>query len=409
MDMLKMKGEGTWTTYEKKGHTYVRFRKTYNGERKEFSGRTKKEVLEKVKAFEQQPLTRSQRNTLKMPFSDYMKECNSYFSKKKRSLSPNTILERESLIEQIAKTPLGMEQLGCVNEDLITQYLYSQRDSYYAKSTLNKQLGFIKRCLNRAVEQKLLPENPAKEIPYFEEDEVLKATKEVKSLQLSDMMKLVEEAKRINTASHKINGEIGTPVYGVNADVIVFLLFTGLRIGEALALKWENVDLVKNQIHVESTLKEIHTPEGATKTALVCGKTKTKSSVRYVSLCPDAIQVLAKRKKANPKAQNTDFVFQTDEGTPVLRRNVTRTLKAMLVRSGCSNQDATPHVLRHTFGSYLISQGADLYSVSKLLGHSSIKMTESVYLELLNSANHKTVSLFDNLNTEVQEANGKGK
>ena len=44
MDMLKMKGEGTWTTYEKKGHTYVRFRKTYNGERKEFSGRTKKEA-----------------------------------------------------------------------------------------------------------------------------------------------------------------------------------------------------------------------------------------------------------------------------------------------------------------------------------------------------------------------------
>ena len=79
----------------------------------------------------------------------------------------------------------------------------------------------------------------------------------------------------------------------------------------------------------------------------------------------------------------------------------------MLVRSECSNQTASPHALRHTFGSYLISEGADLYSVSKLLGHSSIKMTENVYLELLNSANQKTINLFDNLNSEGEENTGK--
>lgn len=402
MNMRNVKGEGSWSTFERKGHTYIRFRKTYNGERKEFSARTKKEVLEKVKAFEQQPLTRSQRDTLKMPFSDYMEECNDYFAKKKRSLSPNTIAERTTLIKQISTTALGMEQLGSINEDMITKYLYDQRDKYYAKSTLNRQLGFIKRCLGRAVEQKLLAENPAKEIPYFEEEEVLKETREVKSLQLSDMKKLVEESKRLNTASCKINGEVGTPVYGVNADVIIFLMFTGLRIGEALALKWSNVDLDLKQIHVVETLKEVRTPDDEVKTTIICGKTKTKSSVRYVSLCPDALAVLEKRKKLSPTAKSSDFVFQTEEGTPILRRNVNRTLKAMLVRSECSNQDATPHSLRHTFGSYLISQGADLYSVSKLLGHSSIKMTESVYLELLSSANQKTVSLFENLFPEEE-------
>lgn len=404
MNTKATKGEGSWSTYERKGFTYVRFRKTYNGERKEFSGRTRKEVLEKVKAFESRPLTRSQRETLKMPFSDYMTECNDYFTLKKRNLSNSTIYERKYLIEKISKTSLGMEQLGCVNEKLITQFLLSERNSMHAKSTLNKELAFIKRCLNRAVEQKLIETNPAQELTYFEEDEVLKKTKEVKSLELSDMKKLVEESKRINTASCKINGEVGTPVYGVNADVIVFLIFTGLRIGEALALQWRNVDFNKNQIYIEESLKEEHsTSELGSKTIVVCGRTKTKSSIRYVSLCKEARNVLQKMKEAHPNANDTDFVFQSDSGNPISRRNVTKTLRSMLVRSECSNQNASPHALRHTFGSYLISEGADLYSVSKLLGHSSIKMTEKVYLELLNSANQKTVGIFDNFNSNNEE------
>ena len=108
-------------------------------------------------------------------------------------------------------------------------------------------------------------------------------------------------------------------------------------------------------------------------------------------------EILLNQKKLYPNAKGEDFVFQTDEGTPIMYRNVNRTLRAMLTRAKCSNTNATVHALRHTFGSYLISQGASVYEVSKLLGHSSTRVTENVYLDLLNNSNKKASSLINNL------------
>ena len=57
----------------------------------------------------------------------------------------------------------------------------------------------------------------------------------------------------------------------------------------------------------------------------------------------------------------------------------------------------TTHELRHTFGTFLINNHVDIYRVSKILGHSSIKVTESVYLHLLPESSMEAVSVFDNL------------
>ena len=69
----------------------------------------------------------------------------------------------------------------------------------------------------------------------------------------------------------------------------------------------------------------------------------------------------------------------------------------MLKRAQCKNQTATVHWLRHSYGSYLISHGADVYAVSKLMGHSSIKVTENVYLDLLSKSSQKTSDIFEKL------------
>lgn len=383
------KGTGTWDEVTKKGKTYIRFRKTYDYERKEFTGRTKAEVLKKIKDYESNPISSKTTNYKKMYCSDFLTECNECFCKENRHLQQSTIDERVKTIEHIANNPLGKAQLGCVTQDLIEKYLFSRVQQKIAKSTINKELGFIKRCFRRAIELKALDENPACNIASLTEEEVIKATKKVTSLEEDDMFKLVREAKRINTDKYRINGLPNTKVYGVNADVVVFLLFTGLRVGEALALKWQNVDLAKKQIHIVETLKEVKDETG--KYQLVCGKTKTESSIRFISLSSYALSVLEEQKKRYPNPKGTDFVFRSEADKPVLYRNVNRTLQDMLRRSKCSRTDATVHCLRHTYGSYLLSKGTPVFSVSRLLGHSSVQTTEKVYAHLLQSGSQEAI------------------
>lgn len=390
------KGAGTWDEVTKKGKTYIRFRKTYDYERKEFTGRTKAEVLNKVKAYESNPAAHKNANYKKMYCSDFLAECNECFCKENRHLEPGTIAERVKTIERISETPLGKAQLGCVTQSLIERYLLSRVNQNIAKSTINKELGFLKRCFRRAVEIKALEENPAKNISSFTEEDVIKPTRHVTSLEEEDMFKLVREAKRINTETYRINGLPNTRVYGVNADIIVFLLFTGLRIGEALALKWQNVDLKNKQIHIVETLKEV--PDETGKYRLVCGKTKTQSSIRWVSLTDYALNVLEEQKKRYQDIKPTDFVFRSESDKPVLYRNVNRTLRDMLKRSNCSTTDATVHSLRHTYGSFLLSKGIPVFNVSRLLGHSSIKTTEQVYAHLLQTGGQEAIKPLEAFN-----------
>jgi site-specific recombinase XerD len=82
--------------------------------------------------------------------------------------------------------------------------------------------------------------------------------------------------------------------------------------------------------------------------------------------------------------QNEDRVFATEIGTAMDPRNVGRRFKALAMRAGCP--DATPHTLRHTAATLLLSAGHDLAAVSEMLGHSSKVITLSVYSHVTASS-----------------------
>lgn len=79
---------GTWDTVTKKGNTYFRFCRVYGNERKEFTGKTKKDVMKKIDAYESNPITRIQRATLKLPLHEYVYECCVYWATIKRVSNP---------------------------------------------------------------------------------------------------------------------------------------------------------------------------------------------------------------------------------------------------------------------------------------------------------------------------------
>lgn len=334
-----------------------------------------------------------------MNLGDFIQECLKEFANEQRDLSLATNTNNLNSLKRIRERDLGKLQLGRVEAKNLTSYLLELRDKPYAKATINKDYFLIKRCLERAKVRGIIKENPADKVAPIKEKEVIKPTKKVVALDVSDMKKVLEEAKRVNTKEHQINGEIGTRVYGTNADVVCFLIYTGLRIGECLALKYSDIeegDLSgETFIRINSTLKRLPNEEG--KLVLQRGSTKTQSSKRRVALCKEALEIIDAQKKANPKATKDDYIFVGETGMPIHYRNVNRTLKCMLERANCKNQSISVHSLRHTFASYLVSKDVNIFTVSKLLGHSSIRTTETVYAEMLEKSNIDAVNLFSNI------------
>lgn len=383
----------------KNGKTYYRIRKTINNERMEFTGRTPKEVEDKFFAYLASPIARSQKDYLKMPFYVFLEECNTYYKEYNREKDFNAYHRRRQYIAHVKETPLGRAQLGCVTDKLIKDFLFYMVDKGLATATINKDYFYIKRCLNRACDKGILKSNPANLIAPLKEREAKKATKVVEPFEIDDMTKLIKEARRVNTLDCHINGKLGERVYGTNADVLIFQMYSGLRIGEALGLTWKCVDFDKGYITIQNGMRDVRDEDG--KLTRELGVLKTDSSERRVKLYKEARDILLEQRAKNPTASDEDLVFVNEEGRTIDRHKINRTLKAMAKRSNCSIQDVGSHAMRHTFGAYLVTKGVSIYRVSKLMGHSSIRMTEKVYAKILDSLDDDTtMSVFDELDIE---------
>lgn len=156
-------------------------------------------------------------------------------------------------------------------------------------------------------------------------------------------------------------------------------MFTGLRQGELLGLRWQDVDLDAGVVHVRGQLDRDR--------RLV--EPKTPESVREVVLMPALARVLREHQLASPFSRPEHFVFSTERGGPMLWRNVTRRAFAAAVEraelEANGKRRPTFHDLRRTFGSLLIYQGEDVVYVSRQMGHSSPKVTLDIYARLFNA------------------------
>jgi integrase len=149
-------------------------------------------------------------------------------------------------------------------------------------------------------------------------------------------------------------------------SLALLLVCTGLRVGEALALRWGDVDLERGVLRVTRNVYDGHFDEP-----------KSQRSRRSVPLGAMSIEVLSALKPAgvNPDA----LVFSTDKGTAFDRHNLlNRQLKPTCKRLGLTGMGW--HWLRHAHATLLDAVGTPLGTVQALLGHSSSEITREVYL-----------------------------
>ncbi len=171
---------------------------------------------------------------------------------------------------------------------------------------------------------------------------------------------------------------IRAEVAGTRLEPLVTLLcFTGLRVGEALALRWADVDLEGGSLKVTATLVRL---DGG----LVRSSTKSDRSKRAVALPAPLVASLKAWKVAQTAERlaatvwfDEDWLFTTPIGTATDHSNVSKAYKAAATKAGVPT--ATFHGLRHAAATVMLEEGVPMRVVADVLGHSSTRLTADTY------------------------------
>ena len=194
-----------------------------------------------------------------------------------------------------------------------------------SKSTCNRHLALMKRLFNVAIEEGYTEENPVQKVKLYSEKDTLKER----------ILRASEEAELMEKCSDYLK------------PIITVALNTGMRLGEILNLKWNNIDLKARRIRVE----------------------KTKSGkVRFIPINDTLFYELRRLRNGQ-----SPFVFFNPE-TMKPYVDLKRGFKAACRRAGIEGMRF--HDLRHTFATRLIENGIDIETVRDLLGHHSITVTQ---------------------------------
>lgn len=229
----------------------------------------------------------------------------------------------------------------------------SPRTVLYAHTTLNK-------ALSQAVADGLIPRNvcAAVKAPQPRKAEIRPLNRE----QVRTLLDTIRDDKL--------------------EAVLTVAVSAGLREGELLALKWEDVDLDTGKLQVRRTLSEARSGR-----IFEAPKSGTGRSIRLTQKAIQALRThrkrqLEERMERGELWEDHGLVFPSEIGTPMGARNLQRAFKIRLKRAGLP-QTTRFHDLRHTCATLLLKQGVNPKFVQELLGHADIALTLNVYSHVL--------------------------
>ena len=173
--------------------------------------------------------------------------------------------------------------------------------------------------------------------------------------------------------------------------LVHLMSYTGLRQGEALALKWSDIDFENKKITVNKTAARI-------KEKQTLQTPKTKNSKRVISIDPATLSILKSWKKDQIKIffkngkhfeGDKNFIFTNQRGEWVHIHNFIRYFKRFI--ADYKLKPITPHGLRHTHASLLFSAGVEPKNISDRLGHSTVQITLDLYTHITEEQRSDTV------------------
>lgn len=175
---------------------------------------------------------------------------------------------------------------------------------------------------------------------------------------------------------------LDTPMDARESILVLLPRWAGLRLGEQLALREQDVDLVSKTIYVDDSKTENGIRELPILPDLVPAiKTWREYKAKH-GLSTDRGLFLCTTQGGNWRDPKTKQVVTSEPGQPLKPQQVEKIVRRVGERAGIER--LTPHRLRRTFGSFFLNEGVRLESVSKLLGHANTSVTEERYAQLLS-------------------------
>ena len=152
---------------------------------------------------------------------------------------------------------------------------------------------------------------------------------------------------------------------------ILLSLYTGLRLGEVLALKWQNIDIKNKLIYIDKSVGSISQNH---KTLTIESSPKTQSSIREIPISKKLLDLL----KVLRQHCSTDYVIVSHNNKQIKPRAYQKSFENLLKKFHIKHYGF--HALRHTFATRLLENGVDIKTISELLGHSSPTITLNRYV-----------------------------
>lgn len=282
------------------------------------------------------------------------------------------------------------EELGLKLSDA---FRLEQPDRLLSSNTVRSYHRIVSSCLGKAVKWGYIPYNPAinAELPKMPKQEAAYLDE--------------AEARQLLVLLHQ------EPIK--YRAMITFDLLSGLRRGELLGLRWQDVDFENQTITIVNTLN--YAP-GA---GVYVDTPKNTTSARPLKLSPTAFSMLLEYKRWQDDQRDAcgDYwkdtvgrVFTGDDGAPVFPDSLTKWFAAFVKRSGLP--DVHIHSLRHTYASLMIADGTPLPVVSRRLGHAQVSTTANIYAHAIASADEKAAQIaekFADVVTTLEDCQATGK
>ena len=270
-----------------------------------------------------------------------------------KKYSLNTINNYKKIIEQhllfLEKESISVKE---VDNKIIRNYLRSLDKFNYSKKTLCLYISSLRSFYKYLIKNQVIKINPMTLIKNPKLDK-----KVPKFLYYNELSSLFE------------NVDISTPL-GIRDNLILELLYsTGVRVSELVSIKINDINFYDMSIRI-------------------LGKGSKMRIVLYGDSLKEALDLYLNNARSKLTKTDTNILLLNKNGTPLTDRGV-RLVISKIVEKTSLKQNVSPHVLRHTFATHLLKEGADLKTVQELLGHASLSATE-VYTHISNEQLRKT-------------------
>ena len=344
--------------------------------RKYFYGKTRKETSEKLnRAIEE---LRDNRFINKSDNPTVEQWCHEWlWSYKRNSVKQKTFDQYETILRTHIIPDIGDIRLADLKTMHIQRIINKMHDSGLSHRTIEVMKIVMHAALKQAQRNKLVSENVCENVVLPR-----KQPKHIRVLNEDEQTKLIAALK---------DNYIGRG--------LLFALYTGMRRGEVLALKWSDYDKNEKTISITKALSRVRTyNKDGNKTMLTVTTPKTDTSIRTVPLIDKAVELLAEHKRKQERYMelvgdyytDNDLIFSSSRGDYLDPGNFNRKLNKTVKKIGIAQ--ISPHVLRHSFATRGLEAEVSLKAMQELLGHSSITVTGDIYTHILKEQKRKEIS-----------------